>query len=191
VGRAWVLAVAATVGSALAVSGCVPVVIGAGALGVNAATQERGLGGAISDTELQTQINHLWFQHSDRLWNRLDITVDEGRVLLTGRAVDEEMRADAVRLAWQANNVKEVINEIVVDPSDAIGQSASDSWISTRLRTALIADGAIQSNNFSIVTVNEVVYLIGRARSRAELDLVLAHARGVPNVRRVVSYVRT
>lgn len=176
--------------SSLVLGGCVPVVIGGAALGVNAASQERGLGGAVSDAEVQARINHLWLQHSDRLLSRLDMTVDEGRVLLTGRAVDETMRADAVRLTWQASGVKEVFNEIVIDPSDAIQQAAADRWISTRLRTALIADAAVQNNNFSIVTVNNVVYLIGRARTRAELDAVLANARGIPNVRNVVSYVR-
>jgi osmotically-inducible protein OsmY len=40
------------------------------------------------------------------------------------------------------------------------------------------------------MTVNNVVYLIGRARSRPELDAVLLNARGIPNVRNVVSYVR-
>ncbi len=184
------LAVLLLAGASVAVGGCVPVVVGGAAVGVNAATQERGLGGAVSDAEVQTQINHLWLQHSERLVSRLDMTIDEGRVLLTGRALDETMRADAVRLAWQARGVREVFNEIVVDPSDALQQSASDRWISTRLRTALIADAAVQSNNFSIVTVNNVVYLLGRARTRAELDAVLANARGIPNVRNVVSYVR-
>lgn len=183
-------AVVVLAASSLVLGGCVPVVIGGAALGVNAASQERGLGGAVSDAELQARINHLWLQHSDRLLSRLDMTVDEGRVLLTGRALDETMRADAVRLTWQASGVKEVFNEIVVDPSDAIQQAAADRWISTRLRTALIADAAVQNNNFSIVTVNNVVYLIGRARTRAELDAVLNNARGIPNVRNVVSYVR-
>jgi peptidyl-prolyl cis-trans isomerase C len=53
-----------------------------------------------------------------------------------------------------------------------------------------ITDADVQNNNFSIVTVNGVVHVIGKARSRAELDKVLGHARGIPNVRRVVSYVR-
>jgi osmotically-inducible protein OsmY len=184
------LAVVLLVGVSVAVGGCVPVVVGGAALGVNAATQERGLGGAVSDAEVQAQINHLWLQHSDRLISRLDMTLDEGRVLLTGRALDEAMRADAARLAWQARGTREVFNEIVIDPSDALQQSAADRWISTRLRTALIADPAVQSNNFSIMTVNNVVYLIGRARSRPELDAVLLNARGIPNVRNVVSYVR-
>ena len=184
------LAVVLIVGASVAVGGCIPIVVGGAAVGVNAATQERGLGGAVSDAEVQTQINNLWLQNNERLLSRLDMTVDEGRVLLTGRALDETMRADAARLAWQVHGVKEVYNEIIVDPSDSLQQAAADRWITTRLRAALIADGAVQNNNFSIVTQNNVVYLLGRARNRAELDAVLGNARGVPNVRNVVSYVR-
>lgn len=184
------LAAAAAAAFGLAASGCVPVVIGGGAMAVNAATQERGIGGAVGDAEIQASINHFWLQHDERLLSRLDMTVDEGRVLLTGRALDEQMRADAVRLAWQASRVQEVINEIEIDPTDSLQQRASDRWIATRLRTALITDGGIRQNNYSIVVVNGSVYLLGRASGQAELDRALGHARGIPDVRRVVSYVR-
>jgi len=185
----WMTAAAvAVLGTATA--GCVPAVIGGGAMAVNAATQERGLGGAVGDAETQAAVNHLFLQHDERLVSRIDITVDEGRVLLVGRAVDEHMRADAVRLAWQAPRVEEVIDEIEVSAEAPIRDRASDGWITTRLRTALITDGGIRQNNYEITTVNGSVYLIGRAADRAELDRVLELARGIPDVRRVVSYVR-
>jgi len=189
IGKSHLVAVAALLG--LGTGGCVPLVVGGGAMAVNAATQERGIGGAANDARIQAEINHLWLQHDIELETRLDMTVDEGRVLLTGLAKSEEMRADAVRLAHQVEGVKEVINEIEVDPSDASLQGrVNDKWITTRMRTALVTDGRIRQNNYSIVTVKGVMYLIGVAQNQTELDRVLAHARGIPNVRRVVSYVR-
>jgi osmotically-inducible protein OsmY len=185
----WIAA-AAVAAAGLAAAGCVPVVIGGGAMAVNAATQERGIGGAVGDAETQAAINHLFLQHDERLISRIDITVDEGRVLLVGRALDEQMRADAVRLAWQAPRVAEVINEIEVQPDAPLQDRASDGWITARLRTAMITDGGIRQNNYEITTINGSVYLIGRAANQAELDRVLGLARGIPDVRRVVSYVR-
>ena len=49
--------------------------------------------------------------------------------------------------------------------------------------------GDVRSVNYTIDTVNGSVYLIGSARSQAELDKVTDVARNVPNVKRVVSYV--
>ncbi|AWK89312.1 BON domain-containing protein (plasmid) [Azospirillum thermophilum] len=171
-------------------SGCAPLVIGGAAGTAVVASEHRGLKGFASDTDIRAQINHLWLQHSLSLANRIGLTVDHGRVLLTGRAADAQMRLDAVRLAWQADGVKEVINEIQVDNESGILDSARDTWISTQLRTKITFDGDIHSQNYSIDTINGVVYLMGTATTQDEMDRVVQHARSVPNVQRVVNYVR-
>lgn len=172
-------------------SGCAPLVIGgAGATAAVAASEHRGLKGFASDTEIRASINYLWLQHSLDMTNRIGLTINQGRVLLTGRAADAQMRLDAVRLAWQAEGVQEVINEIKVDHGAGIADSASDTWISTQLRTRITFDGDVHSQNYSIDTVDGVVYLMGVASTQAELDRVIQHARSVPSVQRVVNYVR-
>ncbi|MGQ9365980.1 BON domain-containing protein [Azospirillum sp. A39] len=187
--RLWAvvgLAAAATAGT-----GCAPVAVG-GAVGgaAVAASEERGFSGFVSDAEIQAKINHLWFRHSVDLLHRLDMTVDHGRVLLTGQATDAQMRLDAVRLAWQVDGVKEVINEIQVGSGAGILDGARDTWISTQLRGVLTFDKTIHSQNYSIDTVNGVVYLMGVAADQAELDRVIQHARSQPYVQRVVSHVQ-
>ncbi|MFM2044822.1 MAG: putative 21 kDa hemolysin protein [Pseudomonadota bacterium] len=121
---------------------------------------------------------------------RLDATVERGRALLTGRARNAEERVEAVRLAWQADGVTEVINEIQLDDSGGIADAATDTWIATRLRYRLFTDAEITSGNFTIDVVNQTVYLLGKARSQQELDRVIAHAREVPRVKQVVNHVR-
>jgi osmotically-inducible protein OsmY len=157
---------------------------------VVAAHEKRGLKGFATDTGITAQINDLWLQHSIDLYQRLTTHVDQGRVLLTGRAADPQMRLDAVRLAWQATGVKEVINEIQVDNESTLADSAKDSWISTQLRTRLTFDGSVAGRNYNIDTVNGVVYLMGWATSQEELDRVIGHARAIPNVQRIVNYVQ-
>lgn len=173
-------------------AGCAPLAIGGAAAGAAvAASEERGFGGFITDLEIQTSINRLWFGHSVDLLNRLDMTVDSGRVLLIGRAKDPQQRLDAVRLAWQAAGVKEVINEIQVEgPETSLIDSAKDTWISTQIRGRVTVDLSISSQNYTIDTVGGVVYLMGVAQSQTELDAVLQHARSVGGVQRVVTYVR-
>jgi hypothetical protein len=53
----------------------------------------------------------------------------------------------------------------------------------------MVADPAIRSVNYTIDTENGSVFLIGSARSQAELDRTTRIARYVPGVKRVVSYV--
>ncbi len=187
-GRLWALVGLAVV--TVVAPGCAPLVIGGAATTAVAATDHRGLSGVVADTEIQARINHLWFQHSMDLHRRIGLTVNQGRVLLTGRAADPQMRLDAVRLAWQADGVQEVINEIQVDNESSLLDSARDTWISTQLRTRLTFDSTIHGRNYSIDTVNGVVYLMGVAVSQDELNRAVDHARVLPNVQRVVNYVR-
>ncbi len=121
--------------------------------------------------------------------DRLDVTVRDGRALLTGRAATADERVEAVRLAWQVNGVREVINEIGIGDESSLSDKATDAWITTQLRTKLLTDSDITSGNYTIETINQTVHLMGRARSQVELDRVREHARNIARVRQVVSHV--
>ncbi len=171
---------------------CTPVgvAVGVGAAGGIAATQERGFGAAIDDTRIRIEINHYWLQFSEELYRKVGLQVHEARVLLTGIVKEPTMRVDAVRLAWQAEGVREVINEIEVAEAGDLIDAVRDSGISRRLDAKLMLDREIRSINYSAVAVGGVVYLIGVAHDEAELQRVIDHARDIPYVRRVVSHVR-
>lgn len=174
----------------LSTTACVPAVVAGGAYGVSSATSERGLGGTFSDIEVQTKINGKWFNQDADMTKRLDLTVTEGRVLITGQARDQQQKLESSRLAWEVEGVKEVINEAEVQGSTSIGTYAKDMWISTKLRTYLTFDGDIAGRNYTIDTVKGVVYLMGYARNANELSRVTTHASTISGVTRVVSYAR-
>ena len=177
-------------GAILGVSACAPVVVGAGAAVGATAAQERGVKGALNDQAIRADINDRWFKDDHAAYSGIGLQVQVGRVLLTGYVEQPETRVKAVRLAWQAAGVQEVINEVEVRDSGSLGDAAQDTWISTKLRARLIGDAEIASRNYSIETVNGTVYLIGIAQNQAELDRVVAHARNVSYVKRVIDYVR-
>ena len=177
-------------GIGLTLGACAPVVIGAGVTAGVAASQERGLKGAAADTQIRLAIDHLWLQESTSLFSKIGLQVQEGRVLLTGRVPEPEARVTAVRLAWQAEGVAEVINEIEIGDESSLADTTQDEWITTQLRAQLLADGAIASTNYSVETVNSEVYLLGVAQDQAELDRALSHARNIAYVRRVRNYMR-
>lgn len=163
---------------------------GAAAAAGNAASQEGGISGAITDASIKGSINEAWFHYNVEMFSKLSTTVDQGRVLLTGVVQNPQDRVEAVRLVWQVKGVKQVINEIRVANSDGLPGFVRDNWITTRLRTAITFDKGVQSLNYSIDTVQGVVYLMGVAMSQAELNRVMEDARTIPNVKQVVSYVK-
>lgn len=170
-------------------SGCVETVVGAGAMTATAASEERGLKAAAVDLRIRATINGLWLDHSLEVFRNAAINVYEGRVLLTGVVPTQEARVEAVRLAWQAEGVRDVINEIQVGTTTEITTDARDGWITAKLKSRLAFDKKIQAINYTVETVRGVVYLMGVAQNQAELDRVRNHARDIAHVRRVVSYV--
>jgi len=173
-------------------SSCTPVGLATGAAasaGV-AASQEGGIGGAITDATIKAKINDAWLKYDLKTFAKLSTTVDQGRVLITGVVQDPEDRVEAVRLTWQVKGVKQVINEIRVAEGEGIPGFVRDTWITARLRAAITFDRDIASINYSIDTVQGVVYLMGVANDQADLDRLIATARTIPNVKQVVSYVK-
>lgn len=179
-------------GLSIAASGCTPIGIGAtvGSTAGVAAAREGGIKSALEDTRIRAKINELWLNHDFDMFRKVNLTVDQGRVLLTGVVQAPQHRVDAVRLAWQPEGVRQVINEIKVDSSDGLKGWARDNWITGRLRAEILFDKEIQSINYTIDTVQGVVYLMGIAQNQAELNKVTTHARSVPYVKQVVSYVK-
>ncbi len=185
---AAVLCLTALLGASL--QGCVGAVIGAGATVGTAAMEERGIAGVTDDAALRIRLNGLFSGKDERLWRKVGLQVYMGRVLLTGAVETEDMRAEAVRLAWSAEGVKEVINEMQIAQSGGATGFARDTWITTQLKLALLFDKDVSSINYSVESVGGTVYLIGLAQDRAELNRVMNHARGMSYVKKVVNYVQ-
>ena len=175
--------------AASALQGCVAAAVGAGATAGVAATEERGIKGAVSDTSIRAEINHYWLQKDEKLFADCNLQIQEGRVLVTGAVKDPDTRAEAIQLAWKAKGVREVINEVEVTNQGGIGNYARDTAIVTELRSRLLFAKDIQSVNYSIESVNGVVYMLGVAQNQTELDKAINIARNVNYVRRVVSHV--
>lgn len=176
----------------LLASACSPLGMAAGAgaaLGISAA-QEGGISGAAEDLKIKARISDLWFRYSVSTFTKLNLTVDQGRVLITGIVQNPEDRVEAVRLAWQVEGVKQVINEVRVASSEGLPGYVRDQWITTKLRTLLTFDRAVQSINYSIDTVAGTVYLMGVAQNQAELNKVIETARTISHVKQVISYVK-
>lgn len=187
--RARFIPVVALMALGLAACSAPAVVAGGTATATVAVVQERSVGDAVDDAVIVAAINKLWFERDPKLFAKLDATAHEGRVLITGNVRTPQDRLEAVRLAWQANGVREIINEIEVTDQSGVLNYARDAWITAQLRAKITFDKEIRAINYSVETVNGVVYLMGIAQDQEELDRVTEYARNIRYVRSVVSHV--
>jgi len=155
-----------------------------------AASQERGIEGVAGDTKLATQIRTAYLESDATLATYIGIEVYDGRALLTGLVESEQLRSKAVNLAWTVRGIQDVLNEIQIRDEEGIVEFAYDAWISAQAQTKITFDRDILAINYSIETVNSVIYIIGIAQSSEELNKVIAHAKNIDRVRRVISHVQ-
>lgn len=184
----WALPLLLAAASAL--GGCAETVLGAGAATGVAIAQERTVGDAVDDAGIVIRINAELLRADEQLFSRAEVKSVEGRVVLTGTVPRPEQRIEASRIAWTVSGVRQVDNEIQVVDKTSIVNYAKDSWITARLRSKILADSKVADINYTVETVNGVIYLIGIARSQEELDRIVDYARNIGGVVRVVSHVR-
>jgi osmotically-inducible protein OsmY len=178
------------VAASLFLTGCAPTVISSGAAVGTAAAQEKGVTGAWNDTKISSTIKLGLYQKDPDLHRLVSVDVQNAEVFLTGAVPKEEMRLDAVKIAWRPVGVRQVTDNITTSESTSFGTYAQDGWITTQLRNSMLWDEEIQSRNYTVTTFGGKVYLMGIAQNQAELDRVISLARNTRNVSKVVSYVR-
>ena len=184
-----VMAIAMLVLGGLLFSGCAPAVVGVGTAAVAASSTEKGITTSVSDGLVFTKIQDNFLKTDATLSQFVDVNVNDGAVLLTGKVKTPEEKVLATKLTWEVRGVREVVNEIQVTDKSSIKDVAKDLAASAQLRGKLIADNSVSSLNFSIDVVNGTVYLSGVAADAEEMNRVVSHARELRFAQQVVNYI--
>lgn len=174
---------------ALSLSACAGVVVGGAATVGVAAVQERSVGDAVDDASIEFRVKDKFLEQSDKLFTRVSVDSVEGRVLLSGTVESPDDRVDVARMTWQVEGVKEVFNEVEVRDRGGLIDYFKDVRIANELRLKMLTDKEISALNYSVETVNGVIYLMGIAQNQPELERVTGHASNIKGVERVVSFV--
>ena len=184
------MARAAALGAAaLALSGCAGALVSGGATTAVVVAQERTIGAAIDDVTIRVDLNRRLFEAGEVLYVSVGLDVVEGRVLLTGIVPTAELRVEAAQLTWRSSKVKQVLNELEVGAKRDVVAFVKDKRIGGQLRIALLRDLDIVDINYTVTTMNGVIYLLGIAQNQVELDKVVSHASNIGGVKKVVSHV--
>ncbi|PHS29412.1 MAG: transport-associated protein [Robiginitomaculum sp.] len=154
-----------------------------------ATSKERSVGRSIDDTSAGIAIGARIRRYPDGDLSGVRIAVEDGLVLLSGNVPEPQLRLEAERIAWSAPKVVKVANEIEVTGKRGFFGNAKDRWITTQVRSRILADKSVRSVNINIETRNKVVFLLGLVRTEGEIKRATGHASLVPGVQKVVSYL--
>ena len=121
----------------------------------------------------------------------VDVVSHNGIVLLTGQVENAELVSQAEQAVERIRKVRAVHNDIKVGGATNFGARSNDAWLTTKVKTKLVADADVDAGKFKVVTENGTVYLLGivpRTEAEAAVD-VARNTFGVQKVVKVFEYL--
>jgi len=176
---------------ALALSGCIPLVIGGVASTAAIATDRRTTGAQLDDELIEDKTTAELLERYKGRDVHLNITSYNGNVLLTGEAPTEGVKAEIEGVARGMPKVRSVQNEMVVGAATDLGSRSNDTFITSKVKARFIEANKFQINHVKVVTERAVVYLLGVVRpeeGNAAADIARTTA-GVQRVVKVFEYL--
>jgi len=123
---------------------------------------DTSLGTDIDDWQLETLIGvNIKKAHPDLEHAHINIHSYNGVILLTGEVPSADVRTLAGDAARNFRGVRQVHNELQVRGPTSLISRSNDTWLSTKVKTKLIADNEVKSSTVKVITENSVIYLMG------------------------------
>jgi len=158
-----------------------------GSEGIQEDPTERTAGTIVEDESIETKILvNLKSQEPAFRKAHFQVYSHNGVVLMVGQVPTQEMKVQATEIASRASaKIKRIHNELEVIPNSDIISRGTDAYISTRIRTMMLTNRAVPSDQVKVITENSAVFLMGLV-SQTDGNKAADLARNVSGVRRVV-----
>ena len=150
---------------------------------------ERSLGTVIDDATIKVNIAAKFLSADNNLFVNINTSVLEGRVLLTGLVDNQEIRIEAVRLVWEVEGVREIVNEVEVGNRSTLKDYASDLWINTQARAVAAKTIGIKALTYNFETIQGKIYIAGITKKSDQLEKLVSALKNIKGVSEIVNYV--
>ena len=143
-------------------------------------------GTIIDDTGIESLVKREIRRSSpDYKGSHIVVVAFNGVVVIAGQVASEALREQAGRIARGVKRVRKVHNELTVDGPTSVLARTNDAWITTKVKSRLIANREAVGRKIKVQTENGVVYLLGLI-TREQAEDATAVAQNVFGVRKIV-----
>jgi len=178
--------------AALSLNACTSLINAVTSEPVQPDPSETSIGTDIDDWQMSTMVGVNIKKASEQLSrSHINVSTYNKVVLLTGEVANTEQRSLAGTTARNYPGVRQVYNELKLQGSSSLLARTNDSWLTTKVKTKLLANKEIASSQIEVITEGGIVYLMGMvSRSAADKAATVAsNTGGVIKVVRVFEYL--
>jgi osmotically-inducible protein OsmY len=150
---------------AAAAAGCAPLIVGGAIVGGGlVATDRRTAGIQLEDESIELRAGSRVKELATL--GQISVTSYNRLVLLTGEVPGAAERAQVEATVAKVENVRGVVNELVIAPNSSLSSRTADSALASKVKLTLVDAKDVQSNAYKVVVDRRVVYLMGRVTER-------------------------
>ena len=148
-----------------------------------------GVGAAITDTAITAKVKAQLLSDNRLKTSKISVTTTNGVVTLAGSTASSDAKSDAETVTKNVDGVKSVDNELIAPTTSTTASNAkaavSDSWITTKVKSEILADSVSKGFDVSVKTKHGVVILKGVLPTQDAIDHVKDIASQVKGVKSV------
>lgn len=183
----------AMLSACLMLQGCIgAVAVGSAAVATKSATDPRTVGTQVDDGTLEVRVSNALGKDTQLSKEaRVSVTAYQGKVLLTGQTNNMELASRAKQIAMGVEGTTEVYNEIRKGAPISLGTASMDTWLTTKVRSQLLASDTVKSSNVKVTTENSEVFLLGLVTRREGTSAaeIVSKVSGVKHVTTAFGYL--
>ncbi len=163
--------------------------------GAQAVYNRHSIKSTLNDHYITMKSERKIYVDTDRFQNtNVSVASFNGVVLITGQVENTAQRLEIEDIVKNipGASIREIHNAVILSNSASSLTKISDAWITTKIKSKLIAMDDIDPDQIKVITENGVVYLMGIIpHEQAEIAVDIAKmTEGVQSVVKVFSYIQ-
>jgi len=169
----------------LSLSGCAGIFIAGAATTANIVTDTRTTKEIWNDNNIEFEVAAITNKQPYRGSVRVTASSYRGSVVLMGQATTDAERRSFESQAKDVPGIETIHNQIRVKEPLSVSAISKDSWITTKVKSALLANSELNGIKVKVITEDSEVFLLGLV-SREHADIATEVARNISGVKQVI-----
>ncbi|WP_051118000.1 BON domain-containing protein [Vibrio campbellii] len=171
--------------AALSMSGCAGLFIAGAATTANIVTDTRTTKEIWQDNNIEFEVAAIGNKAPFKGKARVVASSYNGTVVLMGQAPTQDLINEFENKAREVKGVKNIHNQIKQKEPLSVTQISNDSWITTKVKSALLTDSELNGVKVKVITEDSDVFLFGYVTPE-QSERATEIARNISGVKQVV-----
>ncbi len=171
--------------SAVLLQGCAGLFIAGAATTASVVTDNRTMKEQLTDKNISLEATGLANKAPYQYNMRVSAVTYNGKILLMGQAKNNQLNQEFEKQIKSLNGVNTVYNQIRIRPLLTFTQINNDSWITTKVKSSLLAKSELNGIKISVFTEAQEVFFVGFV-TEEQGNIAAEVARNIKGVKEVI-----